>query len=344
MMNAKELKYKLSGQWVDAIYFLAPHLAPAIDKTGRHIPCPIHGGKDGFRLHKDLAQTGGGVCNTCGDFSDGFSLLQWANDWSFKEVLNALDQYLGGNIQNTSNIAPKTKAEIQPNLKHHRSIEALVSQTTDLKGVAEYYLKSRGLNILPGQQPNDLKSIDYLSYWHDGNCLGPFPAMIGIVRNLAGDMVTLHRTYLTNQGYKANVPAPKKLMPPALSGACAGAAIQLYKPTKQLAITEGIETALAVRLSTGLPVWAAISATMLEKVEIPVSVKEVFIMADKDKSGAGERSALKLAKRLTRQHIVRLAIPEQEIPQQEKSIDWLDVYQQETGFTVTPQAVRGSAL
>ena len=343
-MNSQHIKSQSSGKWFEIIMTLSPHLTPSLKKIGKHAPCPIHGGKDGFRVFNNFAQTGGGICNTCGHFSDGLALLQWANGWSFKEVLNALNQYLGGNIRNTRNIAPKTMTKIQPNLKHQRSIKELVINTTNLKGVAEYYLKRRGLNILPGQQPNDLKSIDALPYWHDGNCLGPFPAMIGIVRNLAGDMVTLHRTYLNSHGYKANVPAPKKLMPPALPGACAGAAIQLYKPTDQLALTEGIETALAVHLSTGLPVWAAISATMLEKVEVPASVKEVFVMADKDKSGAGERSALKLAKRLTNNHIVRLATPDQVIPSDKKSIDWLDVYQIETGFKVEPQAVVGAAL
>jgi phage/plasmid primase-like uncharacterized protein len=177
--------------------------------------------------------------------------------------------------------------------------------------------------------PSDLKAVESLSYWHDGKQQGSFPAMIGIVRNLAGEIVTLHRTYLTTQGLKANVPTVKKLMSPALSGATSGCAIQLYKPTKKLAITEGIETALAVHLATNLPVWAAISATLLEKIKIPSSVEEVFIMADKDISGAGEHAAMNLAKRLAALHTVKVVLPNRPIPKGHKSIDWLDVYQKE---------------
>ena len=47
-------------------------------------------------------------------------------------------------------------------------------------------------------------------------------------------------------------------------GALRGAAVRLYEATDRLAITEGIENALAVRLATGWPTWAATSATLLE--------------------------------------------------------------------------------
>ena len=346
MISVKDIKYKLESQWAGVVANLAPHLSPAIDKTGKHTVCPVHGGKDGFRVFRDFARTGGGICNTCGNFPDGLALLQWANSWSFKETLDALNHYLNGSTQNTSKhtIKPITQISNKPSANNQKSIDRALRQTISICGVTATYLKNRGLGKLELNVLNDLKAVESLPYWHDGNKLGSFPAMVGIIRNLAGDLVTLHRTYLSSQGFKAAVPAPKKLMSPALSGAASGCAIQLFKPTKQLAITEGIETALAVHLSTGLPVWAAISTTMLEKVEIPPSVEEVFIMADKDLSGAGERSALKLAKRLTNHHIVRLAIPEQYIPSSEKSIDWLDVYQLETGFKVKPQVLSGGTL
>ena len=59
------------GQWLFILERLCPELGPAIARLGRHVPCPVHGGKDGFRLFKDAQQTGGGICNSCGAKADG---------------------------------------------------------------------------------------------------------------------------------------------------------------------------------------------------------------------------------------------------------------------------------
>jgi phage/plasmid primase-like uncharacterized protein len=176
-------------------------------------------------------------------------------------------------------------------------------------------------------------AVECLPYWEESRGKyqqkGIYPAMIGVIRNLSGSVVTLHRTYLTPEGTKAEVSCPKKIMAPVEQGASAGCSIQLFEPTENLAITEGIETALAVNLSTGLPVWAAISSTMMEHVQIPASVKNVFIMADKDRSGAGLKSANRLAHKLIGRHCVKVVVPNDEIPAHAKSVDWLDVYLKE---------------
>lgn len=44
------------GHW-DAIFCaLAPMLKAAMQQPGKHVPCPVHGGKDGFRLFPDYAE------------------------------------------------------------------------------------------------------------------------------------------------------------------------------------------------------------------------------------------------------------------------------------------------
>lgn len=49
--------------------------------------CPVHGGKDGFRLFEDYREAGLCVCNRCGNFRDGFTALQWLHGWSFAYTL-----------------------------------------------------------------------------------------------------------------------------------------------------------------------------------------------------------------------------------------------------------------
>lgn len=78
------------GRWAEIFSRLASQLKQAQAVAGRHVPCPVHGGKDGFRLFPDYAVSGSAVCNSCGIFRDGFAVLQWLHGWSFKEALEAV--------------------------------------------------------------------------------------------------------------------------------------------------------------------------------------------------------------------------------------------------------------
>lgn len=44
----------LNGQWLQILAALVPELDAAIARKGRHVACPVHGGRDGFRLFKML--------------------------------------------------------------------------------------------------------------------------------------------------------------------------------------------------------------------------------------------------------------------------------------------------
>ena len=59
-INLKQLKFSMLGLWLYVLLDLAPQLEDAVKNLGRHVPCPFHGGKDGFRLFSDAAETGGG--------------------------------------------------------------------------------------------------------------------------------------------------------------------------------------------------------------------------------------------------------------------------------------------
>src|SRR5574337_765762 len=122
--------------------------------------------------------------------------------------------------------------------------------------------------------------------------------MLACIQGADGHAVTLHRTYLRDDGKLAAADAKK-----VLSAGINGAAVRLFDATDELAVCEGIETALAVHLATRKPVWAAISAGNLEKLWIPDSVRAVGIYADNDAGGdfAGQSSAFALARRMKRE-------------------------------------------
>src|SRR5210317_1541204 len=85
------LKNCCVGRWNEIIAILAPELQTAIINRPDHVPCPVHGGKDGLRCFPDFDETGGMVCNTCGPFSDGIDVLRWIHKWSFPETVEQIE-------------------------------------------------------------------------------------------------------------------------------------------------------------------------------------------------------------------------------------------------------------
>lgn len=183
------------------------------------------------------------------------------------------------------------------------------------------YLAGRGLPI-PGAP--SLRFEPALEYWNDGKLLGLFPAMLAAVAAPSGEVVAIHRTYLTWDGRKADVPTVKKLT--GTSGPMAGAAIRLGRPQTRpdgrpgLAVAEGIETALAVTAMHGIGCWAAVSAHGLQSFQWPAEVKNLYVMGDNDASNTGQMAAERLAKEAAGKGLTaRVHIPET------VGQDWADV-------------------
>jgi putative DNA primase/helicase len=171
------------------------------------------------------------------------------------------------------------------------------------------YLHQRGIPLTLADMPTVLRYHPHLAYRHEEGQHTYHPAMLGRVDDANGQGVSIHRTYLTNDGHKAAVPTVKKLMPAVLPGATRGGAIRLYPAGETLAVSEGIETALAVRLATGLPVWSTICAGGMARLLIPPEVRLVVICADHDLPGI--KAAKELARRLlSEQRRVKLLIPD----------------------------------
>lgn len=523
--KAKTVREAAEGNWLYILSALAPQIEPALKKAGRHVSCPIHGGKDGFRLFKDAPLTGGGVCNTCGKFHDGFKLLMQLNGWGFRDCLTEVAEYLGvekeenerfksernsakapakqeaksdtpriagseklpqpvkgillehskapymhnaGNVESyyvsvreasgkaktvwgvdleraVSNATPPvsigdnvvltchgtkyvtvktevkddtgaateksiqvvrkewsieqsgasskgevesvpslgdrsvTKAvectsetipeeipeterknvvpmfreqpkpwllELQEDMQKrmerekvysarlHEKIENLwaecVPYSNPLSEPMRLYFKSRELLFRTDlvEETDCLRFHPEMVYYdEDGNEVGKFPTIVCAIRDVEGNIVTLHRTYLTPAGKKAKVDSPKKMMPIPGGLNVNGAAVRLGKPADGiLGLAEGLETALSAYRVTGIPVWSTVNATLLESFEIPDGVHTVLIWADKDKSYTGERSAQVLKTRLEKRGIHAIILsPRAPIPAKAKSMDWNDI-------------------
>ena len=198
---------------------------------------------------------------------------------------------------------PAPKRDAAQDITHILSHAVPIEQTP----VAQY-LQGRGL-ALP--MDSDLLFHDDLTHWETKT---GFAALLGQVRDRSGDVIGLHRTYLVQNAdevRKADVSKPKMMM-----GRIAGGAVRLAPIGKdgRIALCEGIETGLAVMTACpDLPVWATLSTSGLEQVELPPAGQRVLILADHDASGAGLRAAEASARRLRAQgRDVFIALPPEE--------------------------------
>ena len=335
-MESKDVKFSARGRWGGILGALAPQLQPALERVGHHVACPVHGGKDGYRLFSDVDESGGSVCNTCGVHPDGFATLMWVTGQDFKEVLKSVSEYLQLGVAYTPTARRTIIRQDRSDVDEEKSRQALNrvwSESIHLAHrdaePARLYLARRGIAI---RQPETLRLHPSLTYYEERKEVGIFPVLLAMVQGPDGEAITIHRTYLTMDGHKAPVESPKKLMRFPKQRKLTGGAIRLVEPGEVLALAEGLETALAVMEGMTMPVWCAVNAHLMENFVPPSGVKQILVFADKDRPtaqhprGHGQKAAKQLVQRLWEMGIQASAIvPAGEIPAGQKSLDWLDI-------------------
>jgi len=207
-----------------------------------------------------------------------------------------------------------------------QKLRAIWEGTVPDPGIISTYFQHRGLS---GTIPPALRYHSRLPYFHHEPIV-TYPSIIArIIRG--GITVGIHQTWLNPDGKgKALVPNPKKIR--KCINCISGGSIQLFpaEQSKPLVLCEGVETALALHENTGWPVWACGNTSLLEKVRVPDSTRDIFIGADLDRSGAGQHAAERLAKRLHAEgRKVFISLPPGPIPDGAKGMDWLDVLTRE---------------
>lgn len=274
--------------------------------TGKHGPCPMCGGSDRFRFdNKD--GNGTWICNQCGA-GTGIDLVKAHLGMEFRDAASAVDEVLG-NVQDDPKAKPAASLEQQRQWlnqlwKASRPIEA--------DDPAGWYLESRvqGAKVCPDLRYTEAAPIPA----NAGG--GTSPAMLAMVRDCkTGNPVTIHRTFLTLAGAKADMPNPRALMPMELPEAIS---VRLAEAGEVLGIAEGIETALAAQAKFGVPCHAALTAGFLAKWQPPEGVRKVIVFGDCDDSYTGQAAAYTLAHRLSRKVQVEVRIPGQ------FGTDWAD--------------------
>lgn len=275
--------------------------------SGRHCPCPVCEGRDRFRFD-DREGRGTFICSHCGA-GDGFKLLELLKGWPFREAAKEIEAVVG--------IIPVAAPVAKPNDADKLAIcrriwgESLPVVPGD---PASLYLERRcGIDSVSPV----IRHHPRLAYRHDDGHVSYHPAMVCRVQDVTGAGSAIHRTYLTDDGQKADVPIVKKVA----GNLPAGAAIHLFTALECIGIAEGIETALSAFLLFGIPTWAAVTAGGLERWAPLIGTKRVIIFGDNDISGTGQAAAWALAKRLIGSGVeTEVRIPSQD------GCDWNDIH------------------
>lgn len=286
-----------TGRW----HYILPALGVGEQfLKNKHGPCPICGGKDRFRYDNKDGR-GSWICNQCGA-DDGYGLLQRLNGWSFRQVREEVERVVG--------ISPEPVAVQATHDDEARKVLALRRVWSESEAVEKgdpvwkYLHRRLGLELIPAC----LRYHPALAYRHDDGDISHHPAMIAAVTFPDGKPATLHRTYLTLDGRKADVSAPKKLMP---GKPLQTASIKLGGYSDVLGIAEGIETALAASRRFGVPVWSCVSSGLLEAWQAPSDVRRVIVCGDNDPKFAGQAAAYRIAHKLACAGLaVEVRIPE----------------------------------
>lgn len=274
-----ELMYLTKGKWRGLLEGLG------VDPkylTGKNGPCPFCGGTDRWRF-TNYNNDGMWVCTHCGT-GNGFQLLQKYWGWSFPEARRAVEELIPG-------VRPQKVR--RDDWAVQRSINRLRKEAVkagDVPAVVRY-LEARDLMV-----PPNLMAHRALPYHDSERVTGRFPAMLGELTSPDGDLVGYHRTYLSHNGTKAPVAAPKKLLKLPREQ---GYAVRLWPVEDTVCIAEGIETAIANYVLWGVPTWSVTSAHGVRNFEPPAGTTTVLVAADNDADGTGQNVADALVERLS---------------------------------------------
>jgi len=305
-MKAAEIHARLGASWPQVLIRLG---IPENALRNKHGPCPACGGKDRFRFDNKRGR-GDYICGQCGA-GDGFRLLERVYGWPFSEARTRVIEAAGlsGTAQFLS-AAPAQRAlpteTIAIPTERVRRLRRERCAVTDCDD-AVAYLSSRGLWPLP--EGCTLRAHAGDEYWSQDEHgtprrIGRYPALVADVVDVAGDLVTVHVTYLQS-GRKLAGHEPRKQL--SKTTGREGCAVRLMPATDVLGIAEGIETALSAAVLDGLPVWSALNTSLLAKFEPPQGVKRLVLYADRDE--AGLTAALYLMERLQGRLALEVRIP-----------------------------------
>lgn len=333
--ETRQLNEALKGRWDQVLPGLIPGLDLAVERGHQHhITCPFHGGANDFRIFQDFADTGGAICS-CGKWQDGWALLMHARRCGFGEAKKMLIEALGGRFDASNLPVRYVKVKDPEEIARKDAFnKKIVSQmwgealplTDDRSFPVRRWFFNRQLHEVRGPL-TAVRCHPALDYFTERKVVHTGPAMVCMMTDVNGRTCGLHRTWITEDGHKANVESVRRLTSSISTHPIEGSAVKFDTDRHPvLMVGEGIESSLAARAIAGFPTWSAINQNQMTKLVIPDYVEAVIVWADRDQNDVGQSAAFELVSRLRKAGKRAVCvIPPFSIPAGEKTVDWNDV-------------------
>ncbi|WP_127471952.1 DUF7146 domain-containing protein [Thiomicrorhabdus aquaedulcis] len=329
--------------WLGILSSICPTLEEATQKVGHHVPCPVNGGKDGFRLFKDAPVSGAGYSNKEGALGDGFAVLKFATGLPFKDVLTLVANHLGMTDEKPLYVQPKPVMQTSSFEIPLGEIQIRRGKLNQFWGQSStvqkddrvvQYLRHRGIQ---GDWMLGLNNVRFHpNAWYrtpNGN-QDAAPAMILKFQCPDGSACNIHKTFLSSKtAGKKEMEDAKLMMKPTskMRGGAVriGGVSAIVSHDGMLHVSEGFENAATIADIFNQPSWATLNWALLQGFEPPREVRTLVIWCDNDPldergHNPGLDAAVRLQKRL------ELMRPDIKIilktPPNKKE-DWNDLYQ-----------------
>jgi putative DNA primase/helicase len=195
MLSKLRLRDRAQGRWLGILPALGINESFL---TGKHGPCPLCGGKDRWRWD-NLEGRGTWICSKCGA-GDGVALLMQKNRWEFREAAEQIDTVIGSVSADAPKRERSDREKRDAMIKLWQSSKAIEANDP----VGRYLARRVGLTAFPSCLRTAFNAR------HQSDRPSFHPAMIAMVTGPDGAPSILHRTYLTIDGRKASVDAPRR--------------------------------------------------------------------------------------------------------------------------------------
>lgn len=301
--NLPKAEDLVSGYWEDILAQagVSPDFFAQVKRQG---PCPICGGKTRayWRPSNSVKFPETCWCHACGMLNPWTILKHYRGDEPFRDTANFIRSVRGyGNGVTLAQrpLPPRPPVSVPDPAEEAARLENLRSWYQDLWKQARVVTEGDPVHRhLLGRFPA-LKSIPSVIRYHpnlkysyyEGNVqktLGYFPALIAAVQAPDGRCVNIQREYIDP------VTFGKLVTPDENSKKAAGVylqdsyAVRLFDvpdTCDEIALAEGISTALGVNLLYNLPTWSCLSSGGMKKFRVPENmphIRKIRIYGDND--------------------------------------------------------------
>lgn len=234
------------------------------------------------------------LCRGCGATGDIVSAVMHIEKLSFADAL----RWLGAADLPKADPSARVKAIARDEADKDARVDAAAhvwANATPVEGTpAEVYLRSRGILRWPNGAVRFARTWAWCDF--DTGQTGPdLPALLVLVTDASGQFYGIQRIFLTEDGRKSDMRAPKRSL-----GRARGGTVRLGPAKREIVLCEGPEDGLS--LAQELPdasVWVVLGTAMMPEVDYPAQVRSIVIAGQNDAPGhaAVEKAAAALTKR-----------------------------------------------